>query len=85
MIMAATCAPEQCAAMWDRRREASEGRDVRFRQEAIVQEIEERELLKQRCPEWVDDWVRPALLSKAELRMAGKAELAQVDTETLTE
>jgi hypothetical protein len=83
MAMTATCEPEVCVKTWSRRREDSKRRDVLSRHIVIEGEIEERGLLKQRLPEWVDDWVRPALLTMAEKITAAKKELAEVDMKTL--
>ena len=60
-----TCSPEVCVRMWERRREMSQRRDVVFRQNVIETEMTERKLLQERCPKWVDNWVRPVLLNMA--------------------
>ena len=83
MVMTDMCSADVCVAVWIRRREASKRRDVHFRQQIIRDEIEGRKLLKLRCPEWVDDWVRPALLDHDDVYASSKQELANVDTKVL--
>ena len=83
MDMTATCSPEVCMAVWDRRRMLSLYRGVRFRQSVSQDEIHERKMLQERFPEWVDDWERPPLLTDTELCAAEKIEVDEVDMQKL--
>ena len=83
MVMTATCLPDICELAWNRRRAASLRRDVVSRQLVIVREIADRKLLLLRFPSWVDEWVRPPVLSDDELHAALATELARVDRKTL--
>ena len=81
--MTATCSPEVCVKVWDRRRESSKYRGVRFRQRVAYGEMGERQMLQERYPEWVDDWQRPPLLTDEELGEAEKSEVDKLDMERL--
>jgi hypothetical protein len=62
---------------------AAKSRDVVFRQKVTEEEIANRKLLKERCPDWEDSWVHPKLLTNAQLSKAATVEVARVSDETL--